>query len=57
MRSFLSRLRWHCHFMQKLEDQPSIEYENLHSAYDQLRTEPLNQQYFEAWKVVILVIQ
>ncbi|AJI72374.1 hypothetical protein FTDG_01598 [Francisella tularensis subsp. novicida GA99-3548] len=50
MRSFLSRLCWHCHFMQKLEDQPSIEYENLHSAYDQLRTEPLNQQCFEAWK-------
>ncbi|AJI60001.1 FAD binding domain of DNA photolyase family protein [Francisella tularensis subsp. holarctica LVS] len=50
MRSFLSRLRWHCHFMQKLEDQPSIEYENLHSAYDQLRTELLNQQCFEAWK-------
>ncbi|MEY8766607.1 MULTISPECIES: FAD-binding domain-containing protein [Francisella] len=50
MRSFLSRLRWHCHFMQKLEDQSNIEYENLHSAYDQLRKEPLNQQYFEAWK-------
>ncbi len=50
MRSFLSRLWWHCHFMQKLEDQSNIEYENLHSAYDQLRKESLNQQYFEAWK-------
>ena len=28
--SFLSRLRWHCHFIQKLEDQPSIEFEHMH---------------------------
>ena len=31
-----SRLRWHCHFIQKLEDQPSIEFENIHHAYNQI---------------------
>ncbi|MDE4974221.1 FAD-binding domain-containing protein, partial [Francisella tularensis] len=50
MRSFLSLWRWHCHFMQKLEYQPSNEYENLHSDYDQLLTELLNQQCFESCK-------
>lgn len=30
MRSFSARLRWHCHFMQKLEDEPRIEFENMH---------------------------
>ncbi len=50
MRSFSGRLRWHCHFMQKLEDQPSIEFENLHPAYDTLRTEPFNVAFFEAWR-------
>lgn len=25
VRSFISRLSWHCHFMQKLEDEPEIE--------------------------------
>ena len=49
MRSFSGRLRWHCHFMQKLEDQPSIEFENLHPAYDALRTEPFNAVFFDAW--------
>ncbi len=28
--SFESRLHWHCHFIQKLEDQPSIEFEDFH---------------------------
>jgi deoxyribodipyrimidine photo-lyase len=35
--SFSGRLHWHCHFMQKLEDSPRLEFENLHRAYDGLR--------------------
>ena len=50
LRSFSSRLRWHCHFMQKLEDQPSIEFKNLHPIYNGLREENFNEDYFEAWK-------
>ncbi|MDC0864720.1 FAD-binding domain-containing protein [Rickettsiaceae bacterium] len=50
MRSFLGRLRWHCHFIQKLEDEPRIEFENMHPAYDGLRENDFNNDYFEAWK-------
>lgn len=32
-----SRLHWHCHFIQKLESEPSIEFKNLHSAFNGLR--------------------
>ena len=35
--SFHARLRWHCHFMQKLEDEPRIEFENFNPVYDGLR--------------------
>ncbi len=35
--SFSGRLHWHCHFMQKLEDEPALERANLHPAYDGLR--------------------
>jgi deoxyribodipyrimidine photo-lyase len=35
--SFLGRLHWHCHFMQKLESEPRIEFENMHRAYDGMR--------------------
>ena len=35
--SFASRLRWHCHFMQKLEDEPAIEFRNFMRACDGLR--------------------
>ena len=37
LKSFDARLSWHCHFMQKLEDQPSIEFENMSRVYDGLR--------------------
>ena len=50
MRSFSGRLRWNCHFIQKLEDEPRIEFENMHPAYDGLRGDDFNEEYFEAWK-------
>ena len=37
LNAFQSRLSWHCHFMQKLEDEPQIEFENMNRAYDGLR--------------------
>lgn len=50
MRSFSARLRWHCHFIQKLEDEPRIEFENLHRAYDALRQGPIEMDRLQAWK-------
>ncbi|MEO1718930.1 MAG: FAD-binding domain-containing protein [Pseudomonadota bacterium] len=35
--SFTGRLHWHCHFMQKLEDEPQLEFSNLHPAYNSIR--------------------
>ncbi|MEM8952671.1 MAG: deoxyribodipyrimidine photo-lyase/cryptochrome family protein [Verrucomicrobiota bacterium] len=49
LQSFGGRLRWHCHFMQKLEDQPSIEFENFVRAYDGLRENDFQENHFEAW--------
>ena len=48
--AFAQRLRWHCHFMQKLEDQPDLEIFNLHRGYDGLREAEFRQDRFEAWK-------
>jgi deoxyribodipyrimidine photo-lyase len=50
IRSFSSRLRWHCHFIQKLEDEPRIEFENMHPLYNGLRENDFNEVYFDAWK-------
>ena len=54
LQSFGSRLRWHCHFMQKLEDEPRIEFGNFVRAYDGLREEfassPEGRRRFAAWK-------
>ena len=38
-KAFVERLHWHCHFIQKLESQPSLEYQNAHRAYDGLRAD------------------
>ena len=37
LKGFSSRLRWHCHFMQKLESEPAIEFQNFSRACDGLR--------------------
>ncbi|TSE26417.1 Cryptochrome-like protein cry2 [Tepidimonas sediminis] len=37
LRAFASRLYWHCHFIQKLESEPELEWRNLHRGYDGLR--------------------
>ena len=47
---FLSRLYWHCHFIQKLEREPAIEWRNMHRGYDGLREQEFNLDYFEALK-------
>lgn len=49
LQGFAGRLRWHCHFMQKLEDQPEIEFHNFARVCDGLRENDFNQKYFEAW--------
>jgi deoxyribodipyrimidine photo-lyase len=50
LKSFESRLHWHCHFIQKLESQPSIEFRNLHKDYDNLRPLQNDQNRLAAWK-------
>jgi deoxyribodipyrimidine photo-lyase len=39
VRSFKSRLGWHCHFIQKFETEPRIEFENMNRGYDDIRQE------------------
>ncbi|MEE2978903.1 MAG: FAD-binding domain-containing protein [Pseudomonadota bacterium] len=46
--AFVSRLHWHCHFIQKLESEPAIEFRNLHHGYDGLRESAWNADHFDA---------
>ena len=50
LRSFQSRLAWRDHFMQKLEDQPSIEVRALHRAADGLRPRIADGMRLAAWE-------
>lgn len=47
--NFISRLHWHCHFIQKFEDECRMEFENVNSAYDTL-VKPRNEAYILAWQ-------
>jgi deoxyribodipyrimidine photo-lyase len=55
LKGFASRLRWHCHFMQKLEDQPDLEFRNLARSVDGLRPGdgvhpgPVDRERLQAW--------
>ena len=46
---FTNRLKWHCHFMQKLEMQVDIEYKNLNCAFDEIRRKK-DKNYLKSWK-------
>ena len=48
--SFSGRQHWRDHFIQKLEDEPRLEFENLHPAYDAVRSEVADPVRLEAWR-------
>ena len=47
--AFKSRLAWHCHFIQKLYDEPEIEFRNMNSAYNGIRENDFNEKFYLAW--------
>ncbi|MEO0480819.1 MAG: deoxyribodipyrimidine photo-lyase [Planctomycetota bacterium] len=48
--SFQSRLRWHCHFMQKLEDQPDLESVEMNRAYAGIRDDLRSKETLERYR-------
>jgi deoxyribodipyrimidine photo-lyase len=49
LKPFLSRLIWHCHFIQKFETEERIQFENLNKGYDKL-IKPVDNEKLQAWK-------
>ena len=47
--AFASRLRWHCHFIQKFEDEDRMEFENVNRAFDPMPKQTNPDQY-AAWR-------
>jgi deoxyribodipyrimidine photo-lyase len=47
--SYLARLHWRCHFMQKLEDEPAIEFHCMHRGYEGLREAEHDPILLDAW--------
>ncbi|MEO0421262.1 MAG: deoxyribodipyrimidine photo-lyase [Pseudomonadota bacterium] len=50
LKAFEGRLHWHCHFIQKLESSPAIEFRNMAASADGLREEEAPHEVrLEAW--------
>ncbi len=49
MRSFIARLHWHCHFIQKLESEPEIEHQPFARLYQGMRPRPADPDKLAAW--------
>ncbi|MEM0899944.1 MAG: FAD-binding domain-containing protein, partial [Pseudomonadota bacterium] len=49
--AFIARLHWHCHFIQKLEDEPSVEHHTFHPAFENARvTDSIDsEKRLDAW--------
>jgi deoxyribodipyrimidine photo-lyase len=50
VQSFRSRLAWRDHFIQKLEDEPALEWRCLHPAYEGLRPAQPDAARLAAWQ-------
>ncbi|MBU3673147.1 MAG: deoxyribodipyrimidine photo-lyase [Sinobacteraceae bacterium] len=48
--AFRARLAWRCHFVQKLEQQPQIEFRCMHPAFESMRDTGWRDDFFEAWR-------
>ena len=48
--AFESRLHWHCHFIQKLESEPDIEFAHVHAGYDGMRPDVADPLRLAAWR-------
>ena len=57
IKAFISRLHWHCHFIQKLEDEPELEFQSLHPDMENFREIGDNHEIFEAWRMEGRVFQ
>lgn len=49
IRAMTERLYWHCHFIQKLEDQPGIEAKCMHPAFEGMRDGYHSESFLKAW--------
>ncbi|SMD43953.1 deoxyribodipyrimidine photo-lyase [Aquiflexum balticum DSM 16537] len=47
--NFQSRLRWHCHFIQKFEMESRMEYENINRGFDGF-IKPKDEKKIKAWE-------
>ena len=47
LKSFIGRLHWHCHFMQKLETEPELEWRPMARTYEGLRPPPNDPETLE----------
>lgn len=45
LKSFVGRLHWHCHFMQKLETEPEMEFRPVARAYEGMRAASSTETY------------
>ncbi len=48
LQAFLSRMHWHCYFIQRLEDDPELTEKAMNPAFDQIRTD-WNERAFKQW--------
>lgn len=48
--SFRSRLHWHCHFIQKLEDEPELEFRAIHRDLEGLKVSGDHSERLQRWQ-------
>ena len=50
LEQYMAWLKWHCHFIQKLEAEPEIEFKNLNPAFNGIRQKK-NKKYIKSMEI------
>lgn len=50
LEAFMSRIHWHCHFIQRIEDDPAITTVSMNEAFDHVRQE-WEEEVFQRWYI------
>jgi deoxyribodipyrimidine photo-lyase len=48
--NFVSRIHWHCHFIQKFESECRMEFEHINKGIKDKLVQPINENHLAAWR-------
>ena len=53
---YMARLKWHCHFIQKFETEPNLEFKNMNAAFNNIRNKKIKNISMPGKKAKLVIL-